>query len=278
MPSNIGDCSSVQQMSQESHGVGNFSPKCVNVSSSARLFMTLHIPPMLQTTAINLESKSFVGQCICYHFPRRDSNWKPIKLLKCEVACSSPHPSTLDYLIVRESLTGPPRAFQSMVALVPALGQYVETILLLGLGGMTGNELCWRREVLLAELTSASFRLRFLFHFPGKAGDTLYWPDRNLKSLLIWARAFFSTFSKDMSPDQLHKEVRFFPIYLSLMFAHHLLKFLETQWAVSSKFDITRGLKYIGPWTFHKRKVRPKFWSPQKVIKHIHQKVHERNQ
>lgn len=59
---------------QESHGVGTFSPKCMKVNSSARLFMMLHVPPILQTPAINLEWKSFLGQCICYHFPGRESN------------------------------------------------------------------------------------------------------------------------------------------------------------------------------------------------------------
>lgn len=96
-------------------------------------------------------------------------------------------------------------------------------------------------------------------------------------------KGFFFTFLKNLSPDQLLKEVRSFPVYLSLMFVHHLLKFLETQWAVSNKFDTTRDLKHIGPWTFYNRKGRPKFWSPQKqrllsIVFITHQKVHKRNQ
>lgn len=43
---------------------------------------------------------------------------------------------------------------------------------------MTGNELCCERVGLLAELTSASFTLRFLFLFPEKGEDPFYLPHR----------------------------------------------------------------------------------------------------
>lgn len=52
----------------------------------------------------------------------------------------------------------------------------METTLLLGLEGMTSNELCCKGGVLLAELTSTNFKLRFLFHFPEKGEDPLYLP------------------------------------------------------------------------------------------------------
>lgn len=139
------ECSGVQQMLQESHGVDTFALKCVKVNSSARLFMMLHIPPMLQTPAISLEWKYSVGQCICCYFPRRESNWKEKKLLKCEVAFPYPLPSVLDYLIVRKTLIQARRAFLPMVALVPAPRSVCGDHTVTGVGQMTGNEFCCKR-------------------------------------------------------------------------------------------------------------------------------------
>lgn len=91
----MGERSGVQQMSQESYGESNFSPKCVKVNRSARLFMTLRIPPVLQTPTINLEWKSFVGQCICYRFLRRErtelKNNKIVKIWCCMFLSTSIH-------------------------------------------------------------------------------------------------------------------------------------------------------------------------------------------